>query len=47
MNRAQLFVFRFYEIRELRNWFYTVAFAIFVPVGYRFAELGMAVRVLV
>jgi hypothetical protein len=40
MNRANVFVFRFYEIRELRNWFYTVAFAIFVPVGYRFAELA-------
>jgi uncharacterized protein YqfA (UPF0365 family) len=24
----------------LRNWFYTVAFAIFVPVGYHFAELA-------
>src|ERR1022692_4781540 len=38
MNRAQVFVFRFYEQRELRNWFYTVAFAIFVPVGYHFAD---------
>jgi hypothetical protein len=40
MNRVQVFVFRLYEKRELRNWFYTVAFAIFVPVGYRFAELA-------
>jgi len=40
MNRAQVSVFRLYEQRELRNWFYTVAFAIFVPVGYRFAELA-------
>ena len=40
MNRAQVFVFRFYEQRELRNWFYTVAFAIFVPVGYHFADLA-------
>jgi hypothetical protein len=40
MNRAQLFVFRLYERRNLRNWFYTVAFAVFVPVGYRFAGLA-------
>jgi len=40
MNRAQVFVFRLYEQRDLRNWFYTFAFAIFVPVGYHFAELA-------
>jgi hypothetical protein len=40
MNRVQVFVFRLYEKRELRNWFYTIAFAIFVPVGYRFADLA-------
>jgi hypothetical protein len=33
-------VFRLYERRQLRNWFYTVAFAVFVPVGYRFADLA-------
>jgi len=40
MNRVQVFVFRLYEKRELRNWFYTIAFAIFVPVGYHFADLA-------
>jgi hypothetical protein len=40
MNRVQLFVFRLYERRQLRNWFYTVAFAIFVPVGYHFADFA-------
>lgn len=40
MNRIQLFVFRLYERRQLRNWFYTLAFAIFVPVGYHFADLA-------
>jgi len=40
MNRVQLFVFRLYERRTLRNWFYTIAFAIFVPIGYRFADLA-------
>jgi hypothetical protein len=40
MNRVQLFVFRLYERRNLRNWFYTLAFAIFVPVGYHFADLA-------
>ncbi|HEX3743029.1 MAG TPA: hypothetical protein VHW09_03840 [Bryobacteraceae bacterium] len=33
-------VFRLYEQRTLRNWFYTIAFAIFVPIGYRFADLA-------
>jgi hypothetical protein len=40
MNRVQLYVFRLYEQRQLRNWFYTIAFAIFVPVGYHFADLA-------
>ena len=40
MNRVHVFVFRLYERRLLRNWFYTIAFAIFVPVGYRFADLA-------
>jgi hypothetical protein len=40
MNWVQLFVFRLYERRTLRNWFYTIAFAIFVPIGYRFADLA-------
>ena len=40
MNRVQLFVFRLYERRQLRNWFYTVAFAVFVPVGYHFADMA-------
>lgn len=33
-------VFLFYEQRRLRNWFYTLAFAIFVPTGFRFATLA-------
>jgi len=40
MNRLRMFVFRLYERPALRNWFYTLAFAIFVPVGYRFATLA-------
>ena len=40
MNWVQLSVFRLYEQPRLRNWFYTVAFGIFVPIGYRFAELA-------
>lgn len=40
MNWVQLSVFRLYERRSLRNWFYTVSFAIFVPIGYRFADLA-------
>lgn len=40
MNWVQLSVFRFYERPRLRNWFYTVAFSIFVPVGFRFAALA-------
>jgi hypothetical protein len=33
-------VFSLYERRLLRNWLYTFAFAIFVPVGFRFAILA-------
>ena len=33
-------VFALYERRALRNWFYTLAFAIFVPTGFRFAFLA-------
>jgi hypothetical protein len=40
MNWVQRSVFRLYERRQLRNWFYTIAFAIFVPIGYRFADLA-------
>lgn len=40
MTRVQKFVFRLFEQRRLRDWFYTVAFLIFVPVGYRFASLA-------
>jgi hypothetical protein len=40
MNRLQNFIFRHYEQRRLRDWFYTVAFLIFVPVGFRFASLA-------
>lgn len=40
MTRVQKFVFRLFEYRRLRDWFYTVAFIIFVPVGYRFATLA-------
>jgi hypothetical protein len=36
----QQFVFELYEQRRLRNWFYTLAFAIFVPTGFRFAMLA-------
>ena len=36
----QSFVFTLYEKRGLRNWFYTLAFAIFVPTGFRFAILA-------
>ena len=33
-------VFTLYEQRRVRNWFYTLAFAIFVPTGLRFAILA-------
>jgi hypothetical protein len=38
--RIRTFVLRLYEQCQLRNWFYTVACANFVPVGYRFATLA-------
>ena len=34
------YVFSLYERPLLRNWFYTLSFAIFVPVGLRFAVLA-------
>jgi hypothetical protein len=34
------YVFSLYERPLLRNWFYTFSFAIFVPVGFRFAVLA-------
>lgn len=40
MTPFRIFVFRLFEQRRLRDWFYTVAFLIFVPVGYRFAALA-------
>ena len=40
MNSVQLPLFSLYERPRLRNWFYTVAFGIFVPIGYRFAALA-------
>lgn len=40
MSRLRIVVFRLYEQPRLRNWFYTLAFAIFVPIGYRFATLA-------
>src|SRR5579884_1286640 len=36
----QQLVFALYEQRRLRNWFYTLAFAVFVPTGCRFAILA-------
>lgn len=36
----QKYVFSLYEKRLFRNWFYTLAFGIFVPVGCRFATLA-------
>ena len=36
----QNLVFALYENKGLRNWFYTLAFAIFVPTGFRFATLA-------
>jgi hypothetical protein len=40
MHQLRLLIFRFFERRLLRDWFYTVAFIIFVPVGLRFAILA-------
>ena len=39
-KRFRTFIFSLYEQPRLRNWFYTLAFAIFVPVGLRFAMLA-------
>ena len=39
-HRIRKYVFSLYERRLLRNWSYTFAFAIFVPVGCRFAILA-------
>ena len=36
----QILVFKLYEQPRLRNWFYTLAFAVFVPTGLRFAILA-------
>ncbi len=40
MSGFRDFIFRLYEQRRLRDWFYTLAFLVFVPVGYRFAALA-------
>ena len=40
LNPVREYVFTLYERPLLRNWFYTIAFAIFVPVGFRFAVLA-------
>jgi hypothetical protein len=39
-NYTRQVIFSLYEKQLLRNWFYTFAFAIFVPVGFRFALLA-------
>lgn len=36
----QKWIFTLYERHHLRNWFYTLAFAIFLPTGFRFAILA-------
>lgn len=40
MTRLRMLIFRLYEHRRLRNWFYSVAFLVFVSVGCRFATLA-------
>jgi|SRR5579872_1446253 len=40
MYGLRMLIFRLFERRRLRDWFYTIAFVIFVPVGYRFAALA-------
>ena len=40
MSGLRLLIFRLFERRRLRDWFYTIAFVIFVPVGFRFAILA-------
>jgi hypothetical protein len=42
VTNIRKYLFSLYERRRLRNWAYTVAFAIFVPVGCRFALLAWA-----
>jgi hypothetical protein len=40
ISRFREYVFSLYEQPRLRNWFYTLAFAIAVPTGFRFATLA-------
>jgi hypothetical protein len=40
LETIRTYLFSLYERRLLRNWAYTFAFAIFVPVGLRFALLA-------
>ena len=40
MHQLRLLIFQLFERRRLRDWFYTIAFIIFVPVGLRFAILA-------
>lgn len=40
IQALQTYVFGIYEQRQIRNWLYTLAFAIFVPTGLRFAILA-------
>jgi hypothetical protein len=40
MQRLRTVIFGLYEQPRIRNWFYTIAFAIFVPTGFRFARLA-------
>ena len=43
MRKFREYIFSLYEQPGLRNWFYTLAFAIAVPVGLRFAMLAWEV----
>lgn len=43
MRTFREYIFSLYERPQLRNWFYTLAFAIAVPVGLRFAMLAWEV----
>jgi hypothetical protein len=40
LEKIRTHLFSLYEQRLLRNWAYTFAFAIFVPVGFRFSLLA-------
>jgi hypothetical protein len=40
MHQLRQLIFRLFERRRLRDWFYTISFVIFVPVGLRFAMLA-------